>query len=67
MYKKEKKGYLAPRLTVVCFKTERGYALSFESLTLWDEADLTYYADGQQMEDYSTGNGWNSGSNHFWD
>lgn len=61
MEKKEKKTYEAPALTVVTFKTERGYALS--SLAVWRTDE-----DGDdQMEDYTTGNGWNSGSNTFWD
>ena len=61
MEKKEKQTYEAPALTVVTFKTERGYALS--SLAFWRTDE-----DGDdQMEDYTTGNGWNSGSNTFWD
>lgn len=61
-----KKSYEAPRLTVVGFKAERGYAASgpfeLDEFLLWDNDQST-----EQMESYTTGNGWNEGSNHFWD
>lgn len=61
--KDNKKAYTAPVLTVVTFKAERGYVLSglVDQLMLWEN-------DSQDsMENYETGNGWNSGNNHFWD
>ena len=61
--KDNKKEYTAPALTVVTFKAERGYVLSglVDQLMLWEN-------DSQDnMENYETGNGWNSGNNHFWD
>lgn len=62
---KEKRSYLPPQLTVVSFKSERGYATSgpgpFDFFLFWQNNDA------DQMEDYETGNGWNEGSNHFWD
>ena len=66
MEKKEKKTYEAPALTVVTFKMEQGYASSsgtgpFSELFFWENNEQ------DQMEDYQTGNGWNQGSNHFWD
>lgn len=61
----ETKNYLPPQLTVVEFKSERGYASStlFEEFNLWRSSSQS----SDQMETYSTGNGWNEGSNHFWD
>lgn len=60
-----KQTYEAPELTVVSFQVEQGFAGSgpFDALIFWDEIN---YGD-DQVEDYTTGNGWNSGSNHFWD
>lgn len=58
---KTKKEYIAPRLTVVSVKTERGYAASLTLLTLWA---LDY--DSQQMESYQTANDWSSDSDNFW-
>lgn len=57
----EKKQYVAPELTVVTFKTERGYALSgaLESLSFWETGDA------DQMEDYSEHSDWHE-SGGFW-
>lgn len=52
---------------MVRFKTERGFAMSG---TLLDQLEFTFWNSdngSDQMESYSTGNGWNEGSNHFWD
>ena len=64
MEKTPKKAYTPPCLTVVSFKAERGFALSglFGEFIFWDDSE-----GSDQMENYSTGNGWNEGSNHFWD
>lgn len=65
MEKTMKRQYESPQLTVVRFRTERGYAISGTDLFdfhLWQETEGT-----DQMEEYTTGNGWNQGSNHFWD
>lgn len=70
--KKEKIVYDPPRLTAVSFKAETGYASSniiVEELNLI-MLDNNYFIDpGSQtyVEVYETGNGWNEGSNHFWD
>ena len=60
-----KQTYEAPELTVVSFKVEQGFAASgsgpFSTLMFWEDNEA------DQMEEYTTGNGWNSGSNHFWD
>ena len=55
---KSKKQYIAPELTVVSFRTERGYALSgserglfdlnFLQLDMSDESYSGYNAQGQQ-------------------
>ena len=58
----DKKEYFAPKLTVVTFRMEKGYANSIvDMVTFWDDTQ-----DANQMESYETGNGWNSGSNTFW-
>lgn len=60
------KSYEAPRLTVVSFKTERGYSMSnpieLNEILLWDNEQSP-----EHMEPYTTVNGWIEGSNHFWD
>lgn len=55
----EKKQYVAPELTVVTFKTERGYVLSgaLDNLSFWESGDA------DQMEDYETTD-WHEGG--FW-
>ena len=60
MMNTEKKQYVAPKLTVVTFKTERGYVLSgaLESLSFWENGD------SDQMEDYETTTWHESGG--FW-
>ena len=59
----EKKEYVAPKLTVVSFKMEKGYASSIvDMVTFWYNSQ-----DANQMESYETGNGWNTGINAFWD
>ncbi len=63
-----KQTYEAPQLTAVSFKVEQGFAGSgpFSALMFWDHI-IEDIDDEQQVEDYETGNGWTSGSNHFWD
>lgn len=65
MKSKTKKDYETPQLTVVSFKMERGYASSttyeFDQFIFWNSPSEN------QMENYSTGNGWDQGSNHFWE
>ena len=58
----KKKEYVAPALVSITFKTERGYSSSLLTMTALFDAE-----EQQQMEDYSTANGWTSGSNSFWD
>ena len=57
-----KKPYEAPHLTVVTFKTERGYAASgvLSELMFWDNAQ-----DAHNMENYETQENWHSGG-EFW-
>jgi len=57
---KDKKQYIAPRMVVVTFRMERGYAGSLDLFTAMG-------VEEQQMEDYQVGNNWASGSNRFWD
>lgn len=60
---KEKKQYEAPSLATVEFKMERGYAFSSPLREImFRESSST-----DQVESYETGNGWNEGSNSFWD
>ncbi len=44
-------------------EAERGYATSgvIDHLMFWEDNSQ------ENMENYETGNGWTSGSNHFWD
>ena len=63
MNMKSKKEYIAPQLTVVSFKTERGYAGSID-LTFWLAIQNNEY---EQMEAYETSNGWTQGNSTFWD
>lgn len=57
-----KKAYIAPRLTVVSFKSERGYAGSI-NLLFWLAIQ---HNEHEQMEAYETGNGWTEGNSTFW-
>ena len=59
--KDSKKEYTAPALTVVTFKSERGYAMS--SIKLWETVDAEEY---NQVEDYSTHGTWGSTGESFW-
>ena len=59
-----KKEYIAPELTVVSFKPEKGYAGSLNLINLSLFAILS--GDTYQMEDYETGNGWAENTDEFW-
>lgn len=64
--------YLAPQLTAVDIKPERGYAVSnllMEELNLVIvDQNLAIDPNSQNyVEVYETGNNWTEGSNHFWD
>ena len=66
---KNKKPYITPTLTVVRFKTERGYALSGSGLVgqlpFWQEDT---HGTNDQVQSYSSHENWtNDGSNSFWD
>lgn len=70
MKRKTKKNYEAPQLTTVSFRAERGYATSgSHPLKLWEDTDMHILmnTENHDVEIYETGNGWNEGSNHFWD
>ena len=56
MNKKNKKAYLAPQLTAVSFKSERGFAASGPSTVYF--LNLFDGASGEQVESYSTRSGW---------
>ena len=57
---KHKNQYIAPELTVVEFKVERGYVLSnFADLLFWESTD------NEQVEAYQEHDIWNDG-NGFW-
>lgn len=58
----DKKSYVAPQLTVVTFKTERGFAGSI-NLLFWLASQNSNY---EQLETYETGNGWSEGNTTFW-
>ena len=59
---KEKKEYMAPELTVVTFKAERGYATSSLSAAFFGLGlGQSHAADGQetwQIDNYSGTEGW---------
>lgn len=58
--KKDKKKYMVPVVTVVTFKTERGYALSIPMFALGLDDDWNDSNEGQEtwiQESYS-GSGW---------
>ncbi|MBQ8704606.1 MAG: hypothetical protein IJ524_09575 [Bacteroidales bacterium] len=59
---RDKKEYMAPQLTVVSFKSERGYAGSVD-LLFWLAIQNS---SSEQMEAYETGNGWTEGNTTFW-
>ena len=59
----KKKEYTKPVLTIVSFKSEKGYASSI-NLTLWLlSINGTSF---NQMESYETANGWTEGNDTFW-
>ncbi len=62
-----KKAYIQPKITVVTFAVERGYANSMTLTSLlfpYDEMSETT----QAAESFSSHGTWtNDGDNHFWD
>ncbi|MCR5821673.1 MAG: hypothetical protein K6F85_01975 [Bacteroidales bacterium] len=61
-----KKAYIQPKITVVTFAVERGYAISnpITSLFFYDEMNETT----QAAESFSLRESWtNDDNNHFWD
>jgi hypothetical protein len=64
----EKRAYIAPTLTVVTFKSERGYCSSQRSMSIFNGVlgmgqNASEKGDGQEMwtvESYS-GSGWSDG------
>lgn len=62
----EKKNYIAPQVTVVTFRAERGYATSYASTLLDPEAANELFLglegqlaqDEQPMEEYQLRTGW---------
>lgn len=59
MQEKERKFYESPRLTVVEFRTERGYAESnLMARTLWLFAATEYGTGDQNIEDRGEASGW---------
>ena len=68
----EKKDYIKPELTVVTFRTERGYTLSGEiqgtPRTGFLELMLMENENYHETESFSTHNTWTQGnSSSFWD
>ena len=57
-----KKSYLAPQLTAVSFKSERGFAASpsFSTFNFWSQSD---YNESEQM---GLRSGWGDNNNSFW-
>lgn len=63
MKNQDTKTYETPLLTVVSFKTERGYAASvLDNLLL----EFSYADDADQVEQYDSYNDWGGGRS-FWD
>ena len=62
MNNKNKKTYLAPQLTAVSFKSERGFAASGPSTVTF--LYLLDGASGEQVESYSTRSGWGDDANN---
>lgn len=74
MGKKAKAAYYPPQLTAVSVRPERGFATSANllvedlQLIMLDQTIVGIDPSSQtHVEVYETGNGWNNGSNHFWD
>ena len=68
MNNKNKKSYLAPQLTAVSFKSERGFANSPGGSVPYYLHLFDGYSTGERMESYSTRSGWgNDASNSFFD
>ncbi len=62
----DKKQYIAPQLTVVTFKTERGYVASGTPVTGFLELFDRETAEAQTQESWSEHGTWdNSGDNFF--
>lgn len=63
---KEKRPYQSPKLMAVSFQVESGFTTSnnSNSIQLYNKLENN---NQQPMEDYSTVNGWTSGSNQFWE
>ncbi len=64
--------YLAPQLTAVDVKPERGFAFSdpplVDQLNIWVfEGEGVVAQDQHHVEVYSTNDNWTEGNNHFWD
>ena len=66
---RNRKTYVAPMLTVVSIRVERGYAVSmqdasgpFDAMLLWEESN-----DSRQMETYDASVYWDNTGNHFWE
>lgn len=67
MNNKNKKSYLAPQLTAVSFKSERGFANSTGESVPYTLHLFDGYSNGERMESYSTRSGWGDGDgNSFW-
>ena len=60
---KTKKEYVAPQLTVVTTKVEKGYASSI-NLIFWLAINNNNY---EQLEAYDPHNTWSQGTDAFWD
>ena len=69
---KTRRQYITPKLTVVSFKTEHGYALSGETLgnPLDGFIELMMPEEGNSYHETETFNqrtGWGRSDNSFWD
>jgi len=60
-----KKEYMAPELTVVTFKTEKGYAASGDQLKLVND-DFMMLFDNESPETWSNDNTTFMGGDDFW-
>ena len=65
---KKKGSYMAPRLTVVSFHAERGYAASIITSGVGPFDEVIFFEESQntsQVEVYENSY-WDNSGNHFW-
>ena len=63
MKEQSRKNYVAPILTVICFKMERGFAVSNEGVLALSGAGIDFGDD--YLEERQDGGYWGNNSNWF--